>query len=185
LSNPNWPKPRSSRVAIPAEHHRPVPSRYVVTYARTAEVAVGPGRVWAVFESADQVGEWSPWVERIEMDPQLHPGSVLRAWISTPLRLHLQVELELNEYLPNRLAMVDVRGDLRGTARLWTTAGGTGTRAELSWSLEMMHPGMRAMAFVSGPLLRWGHDVVAEAIIRSALHHLNGRSDPREVMSQP
>lgn len=156
-----------------------VASRYLVGYQRVATVNATPGEVWDALGGIDQAASWSVWVDRIEVrgpDPAaaiLTAGTEVDARIATPLAIRIRVRVHLDDAVPERLIVATVDGDLRGQARLELGAEGRGTRAEVSWSLEMMHGVMRTMALLSGPLLRWGHDLVAEATIRTFVQRLS------------
>jgi hypothetical protein len=60
-----------------------------------------------------------------------------------------------------------VHGDLEGTARLVFEPRPSGTEVSASWTIEMMQRPMRLAARVAHPLLRWGHDRVVDATVRS------------------
>jgi hypothetical protein len=52
-----------------------------------------------------------------------------------------------------------------------------GTRASVSWQLEMTQPRMRAAARVVRPILRWGHDRVVDAAARGFRRHVRRRQN--------
>jgi len=58
-----------------------------------------------------------------------------------------------------------VHGDLEGSALLTLEAHDGGTRADVSWRIEMTQRRMRVAARLAGPLLRWGHDRVVAATV--------------------
>jgi carbon monoxide dehydrogenase subunit G len=159
----------------------PAPSsRFVVDYRDVVVLSARPDEVWAALDDLGQVAEWSKWVERIQMDADhLQEGAVVEVWISTPLPFTVKVRLRLDSCIPGRLLVARVDGDLAGEARLSLTSDGSATLGEVSWSLEMKHGFMKALAIVSGPLLRWGHDLVAEATISSFSQWLSGRATER------
>ena len=67
-------------------------------------------------------------------------------------------------------------GDLEGSAVLALDAVGGGTRAEVSWTIEMQTRAMRMAARVAHPLLRWGHDRVVEATVAGYRRHMEAGS---------
>ena len=97
----------------------------------------------------------------------LQVGAAVDATLNTPLPFRVHVRLVVTDSISQRLVVTSVDGDLRGVARMDLEADGPVTQAHVSWNFEMMHGVMRAMALLSGPLLRWGHDLVAEATVRA------------------
>jgi hypothetical protein len=65
-----------------------------------------------------------------------------------------------------------VGGDLEGDAHLVLASRGTGTRAEVAWTVEMKQRPMRLAARLASPLLRWGHDRVVEATVAAFRRNL-------------
>lgn len=154
-------------------------SRYLVSYDGAVQVGAAPSQVWAALENLEAVREWSAWVDRIDMVPDhLESGTVLSVSIVTPLPFRVRVQMVIGECVADRLIVAAVDGDLRGSARLRLNPDGAATRGEVSWSLEMRHGAMRAMAVMAGPLLRWGHDVVAEATIASLTRRIEEAAGP-------
>jgi hypothetical protein len=152
------------RLYSPSSAH----SRFVVGYHDVVVLPAPAAAVWEALEDLLRASEWSKWVQRVEMDTaQLQEGAVVTVWMSTPLPFTVKVRLRLDSCQPGRLIVAAVDGDLVGEARVRLTPDGAATLGEVSWSLEMRHAVMRAMALVSGPLLRWGHDMVAETTIRT------------------
>jgi hypothetical protein len=142
--------------------------RFLVDHDHAVVLNAGPGEVWDALEDLSQAVGWSRWVERIEVDgDRLREGAVVHVSIATPLPFSVKARLLLDTCVREQMIVATVEGDLAGEARLALTPEGPATLVELSWSLEMRHPVMRALALVSGPLLRWGHDLVADATVRS------------------
>jgi carbon monoxide dehydrogenase subunit G len=149
-------------------------SRYVVDYDNVVFLSAAPRDVWRALEDVDRLARWSVWVQHLHMDSdRFRPGVAVDVGLSTPLPVRLRLRIVIEDCDPTALLVAKVEGDLAGSARLRLMAEGSGTRAELSWSFEMMHNGMRAMAMTSGRLMRWGHDAVAAATIRSFAHRLS------------
>jgi len=61
---------------------------------------------------------------------------------------------------------------VEGTAHILLSPRGTGTRADVAWTVEMRQRSMRMAARLASPLLRWGHDRVVEATVVSFRRHL-------------
>lgn len=157
-------------------------SRYVVSYDRTATVLAPVERIWRALETLDTAAAWSPWVERLERAGDgLQCGAVVEAWLRTPLPFRVHVRVVVTESARQELVLTSVDGDLRGVARLALEAEGPVTRAHLSWTFEMRHGVMRAMALLSGPLLRWGHELVADATLRAFANWLAASGTTAEV----
>lgn len=148
-------------------------SRYSVSFDEALTVRAGSDRIWDVLERADQMMGGSRWVDRVEMTtPTLAVGTVITARISTPLPFRLAVRLTVDVCECERRIIALVEGDLAGKAELDLAPGAPGCTCALRWELEMRHPAMRAMAAVSGPLLGWGHDLVARATITSLIDRI-------------
>jgi hypothetical protein len=151
--------------------------RYCVAFESIVEVDVPPAEVWAAVENPEWLVESSRWVERITGDRDgLRAGSTVVVVLATPLPFSLTVELLVDVCRPPEMVCVWVGGDLEGFATLCLGNRGAGTVGEVSWSLEMTQPAMRAMALLSGPLLRWGHYRVAGATIAAFIGELGRRS---------
>jgi carbon monoxide dehydrogenase subunit G len=143
-------------------------SAYVIGYQGRFHLPAPPMSVWSVLEDLDGFADKAVWLARLDIDGcGMQDGSVVRATIATPLPYHIRVRLELENCAPGRRIDARIEGDLHGVARLSLEAEAGGTRADLDWTIEIRQAVMRATARVASPVVRWGHDVVAEATIRS------------------
>ena len=164
ISQPYW------SVMPPEVGPRRDGSRYCVSFDDLLTVRASSRQIWNVLERADQMMDGSRWVDRVEMStPTLGAGTVITAQISTPLPFRLTVRLAIDVCECERRVIALVGGDLAGRATLELAPSAQGCTCALRWKLEMRHPVMRAMAVLSGPLLRWGHDHVARATIASLI----------------
>jgi hypothetical protein len=150
-------------------------SAYVIGYQGRFHLPAPPMSVWSVLEDLDGFADKAAWLARLDIDGcGLQDGSVVGATIATPLPYQIRVRLELDSCTPGHHIDARVEGDLKGVARLTLDAEVGGTRADLAWTFEIRQALMRATARVAYPIVRWGHDVVAEATIRSFADYLAG-----------
>lgn len=167
VSQPYW------SVMAPQDGPRREGSRYCVSFDDLLTVRASSGQIWNVLQRADQMMDGSRWVGRVEMStPTLAAGTVITAQIFTPLPFRLTVRLTIDVCECERRVIALVEGDLSGRATLELASCTQGCTCALRWELEMRHPVMRAMAVVSGPLLRWGHDHVARTTIASLIDRI-------------
>lgn len=94
-------------------------------------------------------------------------GTVLRGVVSPPLPYRMAIAVRLGRCQPGRRIEATIAGDLVGEATLQLHPDGNGTLTEVAWTIEMRQPAMRAVARLAHPLLRWGHDRVVDATVRS------------------
>jgi hypothetical protein len=125
----------------------------------------------------DRFEGWWGWLHDFRLEgPGLASGSVLRGVVAPPLPYRMAVRVVLGECRAPRRIEAEVHGDLEGEARLVLAPDGTGTRASVSWRIEMMQPVMRVAARCAHPLLRWGHDRVVDVTVASFRRHIEPAS---------
>ena len=90
---------------------------------------------------------------------------MLHGLVVPPVPCRLRLDIRLQRCEPPRLIVAAVEGDLRGQAVLQLDDADDGTRATLTWSLEMRSAPLRAAARVAYPLMRWGHDRVLDMAV--------------------
>lgn len=148
-------------------------SPYVIEYRGVFDFPTGPEELWGALERADRFEGWWSWLSdfRLEGDG-LRRGSTLHGVVAPPLPYRMRLRIDLEECLRPFRIEAAVSGDLKGPARLLFEGRGDGTRVSASWTLEMMQRPMRMAARVAHPALRWGHDRVVEATVRSFRHQL-------------
>lgn len=138
----------------------------VIGYRREFHFPDPPEVVWAAVEEVDRFEEWWLWLHEFRLDgPGLVDGAVLRGVVAPPLPYRMRIEVELVRC--DRPSRVDalIRGDLEGHGELRLHPDGSGTRAEVSWEIEMMQRPMRIASRFALPMLRWGHDRVVEMTV--------------------
>jgi uncharacterized protein YndB with AHSA1/START domain len=141
----------------------PVP---VFTYRHGYAFDLPPDRLWDQLEQIDQFERWWPWLTDFWIEGSgLSNGSILHGTVNPPLpyRMRLQVELVRSER--PRAIDATIAGDLMGEGQLRLDPDGTGTWAEVAWTVEMRQPAMRLASRVARPLLQWGHDRVVEMTV--------------------
>jgi carbon monoxide dehydrogenase subunit G len=146
----------------------------VIEYRGGFDFAVSASVLWESIEDAEQFERWWPWLQEFSVDGEaLRSGTVLHGIVAPPLPYRMRVDVELVDC--RRPTSIDavVRGDLEGRASvLIRPRGSSGCTVEAAWSIEMMQKSMRIASRVAHPLLRWGHDRVVEATVRSFRRHL-------------
>jgi hypothetical protein len=155
-------------------------SCYTVEYRRRFAFDASPEILWAALEDFWSWGELSTWVWYLEVHGQgLSDLTVVCATVATPVGHAMRVVLELERCVPVELIVATVSGDLMGEGRLLLQGDNGGTRAEVASAFEMLPRSLRAVARVAGPVLRWGHNVLAESTIETfkAPRLPNTRSD--------
>jgi uncharacterized protein YndB with AHSA1/START domain len=138
----------------------------VITYHRGYRFDLAPDRLWDQIEEVDQFERWWPWLSdfRIEGDG-LSTGSVLFGAVTPPLPYRMRLRVELVDCDRPYAIDATVGGDLVGEARLRLHPAGTGTLADVAWTVEMCQPAMRVASRIGRPVLQWGHDRVVEMTV--------------------
>ncbi len=144
-----------------------VASPYVIEYSGSFLFPVPPEALWSAIEEMEHFEGWWSWLSDFQLDgPGLQAGSVLRGVVSPPVPYRMTVRVQLDRCEPARRVEATVHGDLEGPARLTLEPTADGTRADVSWRIEMTQRRMRVASLLAGPLLRWGHDRVVEMTVR-------------------
>jgi carbon monoxide dehydrogenase subunit G len=152
-------------------------SPYVLEYEGRFDFPVPPQEVWSAVEDLDRLETWWGWLGEFRVEgPGLAAGSVLHGVVAPPLPYRMRVRVELVDCDPPRSIDASVAGDLVGQARLVLEPDGAGTRARVTWKIEMMQRPMRMACRVAFPLLRWGHDRVVDATVAGFRRHLRTRA---------
>ncbi|MHB1446249.1 MAG: SRPBCC family protein [Acidimicrobiales bacterium] len=143
-------------------------SPYIIDYTGSFLFPVPPEALWSAIEDMEHFEGWWGWLSEFKLDGDgLRSGSVLHGVVSPPVPYRMTVRVELEHCVQPRLIEATVHGDLEGRARLALDAEAGGTRANVSWRIEMTQRRMRLAALLTGPLLRWGHDRVVETTVRA------------------
>ncbi len=138
----------------------------VLSYRRAFRFELTPDVLWDRIEQVDQFEAWWPWLSEFRLEGDgLTTGSVLHGLVSPPLPYRMAIRVALDRCERPRTIVATVGGDLSGPARLWLSPEDDGTRAEVTWTVEMHQPAMRWASRIGGPLLRWGHDRVVETTV--------------------
>jgi carbon monoxide dehydrogenase subunit G len=152
-------------------------SPYVLEYEGRFDFPVPPQEVWSAVEDLDRLETWWGWLGEFRVEgPGLAADSVLHGVVAPPLPYRMRVRVELVDCDPPRSIDATVAGDLVGQARLVLEPDGAGTRARVTWEVEMMQRPMRVACRVAFPLLRWGHDRVVDATVAGFRRHLRTRA---------
>jgi hypothetical protein len=144
------------------------PSPYVIDYRGSFRFPVPPEELWEHLERVDRFERWWGWLSEFRLEGgSLGPGAVLSGVVAPPLPYRMRLRVDLEECERPVVLGGAVHGDLEGTARLVFEPRPSGTEVSASWTIEMMQRPMRLAARVAHPLLRWGHDRVVDATVRS------------------
>jgi carbon monoxide dehydrogenase subunit G len=148
-------------------------SPYVIDYRGTFDFDLPPEAMWAALEHSERFEGWWGWLREFRLDGGgLQAGSVLRGVVSPPVPYEMRVRVLLDRCTRPERIDASVGGDLEGDAHLVLASRGTGTRAEVAWTVEMKQRPMRLAARLASPLLRWGHDRVVEATVAAFRRNL-------------
>jgi carbon monoxide dehydrogenase subunit G len=151
-----WPAPGAPRIP------------QVIDYRASFELDAPPERVWQAIERSEGFEHWWGWLSEFRLEGEgLVDGAVLRGVVAPPVPYRMRLSVELERCSPPSSIDAAVHGDLEGTARLLLEPEGSGTRAEVSWTIEMMQRSMRIAARVARPVLVWGHDRVVDMTVSS------------------
>ncbi len=138
----------------------------IVTYRRGYGFRLAPDDLWDQLDQLDQFERWWPWLTDFEAEGDgLSTGAVLRGVVNPPLPYHMRIRVELVECTRLQLIRAAIGGDLVGESEVRFRPDGTGTWAEVSWTVEMRQPAMRWASRVGRPVLQWGHDRVVEMTV--------------------
>jgi carbon monoxide dehydrogenase subunit G len=138
----------------------------VITYRREYRFDLTPEALWDRLGEVDQFETWWSWLSDFGVAGDgLVDGSVLRGTVAPPLPYRMAVEVRLIHVERCRSIDAEVAGDLSGRAGLRLRPDGTGTMAEVAWSVEMHQPAMRLASRFGRPLLQWGHDRVVAVTV--------------------
>ncbi|HEY2427410.1 MAG TPA: SRPBCC family protein [Acidimicrobiales bacterium] len=152
-----------------------MPPRWaVIDYRGAFSFATSPEAVWAAIQRVDTFEQSWGWLSEFRLEGDgLQPGAVLVGVVSPPLPYRMRLRVVVEDAEPARRVDAAVHGDLEGRARLLLEPEGSGTRATVTWTIEMMQRPMRLAARLGYPLLRWGHDRVVDATVSGFRHRLD------------
>lgn len=151
----------------------------VVEMRRTLDFEVPPAELWRAIEQLGLFERWWPWLHELDVDGGLRSGSVLRGVVRPPVPYRMRLEVVLQRCRRPSLIDARVHGDLEGEAHMRFRRQGDGTRADVSWTVEMMQPSMRLANLVARPLLLRAHDAVVDYTVASFRRQL--RALPQHV----
>ena len=103
-----------------------------------------------------------PWLRRFDATQGLVEGALWRCRVQPPLPYSVGFTLTLDELTESERVRATVRGDIEGSAELTLKEDPRGCELHLVSSLAPRHPGLRALALVGRPLIRFGHDWVLD-----------------------
>jgi uncharacterized protein YndB with AHSA1/START domain len=145
----------------------------VIDFAGSFTLPASPELVWSSLGRFDLYETWWTWLRDVRVDgPGLDAGSTLDGTVVPPLPYRMRVHVAFVECTPPRAIRAALAGDLRGHGRLLLTPKGDGTRADVTWTIEMMQPALRLVSRVARPVLLWGQDRVVEATLAGFRGHL-------------
>ena len=149
----------------------------MIEYRGTFDFDLPPEAMWNALEHSERFEGWWGWLREFRLDGgSLQAGSVLHGLVSPPVPYQMQVDVALDSCTRPEQIDASVSGDLQGNAHLHLEPHGTGTRADVAWTVEMKQRPMRMAARLASPLLRWGHDRVVEATVSGFRRNLSRES---------
>ena len=151
-------------------------SPYVVDYGGRFHLDATPEEVWDAIDHGERFQGWWAWLREFRFDgPGLVDGVTLRGVVAPPVPYHMRLTVVLDRCVRPSTIDATVHGDLEGVAHLSLFPDDGGTRAEVTWTIEMMQRAMRIAARVAPGVLRWGHDRVVDATVAGFRRHLAQR----------
>ncbi|HEY5026195.1 MAG TPA: hypothetical protein VII76_14565 [Acidimicrobiales bacterium] len=161
-------------------------SSAVIDYRGSFDFDVAPEVMWHSIEHAERFEGWWSWLAEFRLDgPGLVDGAVLHGVVSPPVPYAMRIRVVLDRCIAPSSIDATVHGDLEGDAHLVLEPTPRGTRAEVSWTVEMTQRAMRLAARVAHPVMRWGHDRVVEATVLSYRRHLADENAPDRTRRRP
>ncbi len=116
-------------------------------------------QLWQAFSRTDLYPTWWTWLRSFEA-PGLYEGARAHCVIRSPLPYSLHLTIDVERVVVGTLVETIVSGDLSGPARLEIEQAGSGSRARLSWQLDIRDGFLRTVAGFGRPLAVWAHDAV-------------------------
>jgi uncharacterized protein YndB with AHSA1/START domain len=126
---------------------------------------VPPKALWKVLSRTERFCEWWPWLRSLESDG-IVAGGVSHCVVRAPVPYRLRFDVTILEVEPERLIDTRVAGDLEGPARLELAEHPEGCEAQVSWTVELRDPVLRAASRLARPVMEWGHDWVVDTGLR-------------------
>jgi carbon monoxide dehydrogenase subunit G len=156
-------------------------SPFVIDYRGTFDFDLPPEQMWDALEHSERFEGWWGWLHELRLDGEaLEAGSVLQGLVSPPVPYEMRVSVLFDRCTRPEQIDASVAGDLEGTAHLHLEPRGAGTRADVTWTVEMTQRPMRVAARLTGPLLRWGHDRVVEMTVNGFRRQLKREAEKPE-----
>jgi len=151
----------------------------VMEYQGHFHLAQPPAAVWAAISDVDRFETWWGWLSEVTIEGQgLRRGTVLRGVVAPPVPYRMRIAVTLERCRRPHLITAMVSGDLVGPASLRLRREGSGSVADVAWSVEMTQWPMRMACRVAFPMLRWGHDRVVEWAVAGFVREMARRHDP-------
>jgi carbon monoxide dehydrogenase subunit G len=151
----------------------------VIDYRGRFAFDVSPQAIWSSIERSERFETWWAWLREFRLEgPGLVAGAVLHGVVSPPVPYTMRIRVVIDRCVPGRQIDATVHGDLEGVARVVLEPTGTGTVAEVAWTVEMTQRSMRMAGRVAHPLMRWAHDRVVEATVAGMRRHLAAGGEP-------
>jgi hypothetical protein len=148
-------------------------SAYVIDYDGTFAFPVSVSKLWEAVARVDRFTSWWSWLHEFSVEGAgLKRGTVLHGIVAPPVPYRMQLDVVLDECVPERRMSAVVHGDLEGAARLVFDGDDVESRARATWTIQMMQRPMRLAARVAPHVLRWGHDRVVDATVEGFRRHL-------------
>jgi hypothetical protein len=148
-------------------------SAYVIEYDHAFAFPVSLATLWTTMCRVDLFSSWWGWLHGFSFEgTPLEAGTVLHGVVAPPVPYRMHLDVMLDECVPERRITASVHGDLEGVAGLLFDGDDVESRAQASWTLEMMQRPMRLAALVTPHILRWGHDRVVDATVDGFRRHL-------------
>lgn len=154
-------------------HPRPPRDTYVVRYRKTHVFDVEPAALWRSVERPGALVRMWPWMKEPHLSAEaIEPGAHLSFVIDPPIPYRMYVDALFTRVVPGEILEADITGDLEGSASMTFAPYAGGSRAAVSWTVEMKQRRLRFAARTARPVLMWGHDWAVEVALRAFRRHL-------------
>ena len=119
----------------------------MIDYRGSFDFELPPEAMWDVLEHTERFESWWGWLHELRRDGgTLQAGSGLYGVVSPPVPYEMRVRVVLDRCVRPERIDAHVEGDLEGSAGLLLEPRGDGSRATVSWTIEMKQRPMRLAA---------------------------------------
>lgn len=123
---------------------------------------VAPDELWAALGDVDRYRSWWPWLRRFAAGDGFAEHARWDCVVAPPLPYVVRFQVHLEEVVPAEVVRAEICGDIAGRATLTISDAPGGSTARLRSELRPTDPVLQRVAWLSPPIVRWGHDWVLD-----------------------